>query len=160
MQCSKQVYFESTVIFYGENRFFILADEVSHGDGFAWIRKCYPHYQTISNEQLRLMKDVTVVYWANQVFWDRLASSRLLSIWKDREDMKRLVITGYKLWRNGLQRPRPEEMAKEIFGPLSFLRNVKQVLFSFNFVRIDGKKLVGADEASRYLDDMAKLMMK
>lgn len=106
------------------------------------------------------MKDVTVVYWANQVLWDHLASLRLLSVWKDREDMKRLVITGYKLWKNDLERPRPEELAREIFGPISFLRNIKQVIFSFNFARIDGKKLVGVDETSRYLDEVARFMMK
>jgi hypothetical protein len=106
------------------------------------------------------MKDVTVVYWANQVVRDHLASSRLLSVWKDREDMKRLVITGYKLWKNGLERPRPVDLAREIFGPISFLRNVKQVIFRFNFARSDGKKLIGADETLRYLDEIAKLMMK
>lgn len=33
-----------------------------------------------------------------------------------------------------------KNVTREIFGPMSFLRNVKQVIFSFNFARIDGKK--------------------
>lgn len=156
-----QVFREAIEVFYTENSFFILADELSDGVGNKWLASCNVAYRRILDAQLRLMRNVTVVYWAQDVVSDYRASARLRDLWVGRDDMRRIVVEGYVMRGrlSGRVLPVPTSLGWSCFGPLFLLRNVKEVEFRFGFVRVDGMRWGEGEVAKAMLDGQARIMM-